>query len=56
MTAAPGSSGSPLFTIDGRFIGIHVGGDRDGIQANYQIVFSTDFYIQYKMLTLLNWK
>jgi hypothetical protein len=55
MTAAPGSSGSPLFTLDGRFIGLHVGGDRDELQANYQMVFDSDFYLNYQMVKLFNW-
>lgn len=54
MIAAPGSSGSPLMTLDGRFIGIHVGGDRDGLNANYQIVFDTEFYLSYQMYKLFN--
>lgn len=54
MIAAPGSSGSPLMTLDGRYIGIHVGGDRDGLNANYQIVFDTEFYLSYQMYKLFN--
>jgi V8-like Glu-specific endopeptidase len=52
MTAAPGSSGSPLFTLDGRFIGIHVGGEREDMQANYQIIFDTGFFLNYSLLKL----
>lgn len=56
MTAAPGSSGSPLFTLDGRFIGIHVGGEREGMQANYQVVFDTEFFLNYGLLKLFKGK
>jgi V8-like Glu-specific endopeptidase len=52
MTAAPGSSGSPVFTLDGRFIGIHVGGERDELQANYQVIFDPDFFLTYSLLKL----
>ena len=56
MMAAPGSSGSPLMTLDGKFIGIHVGGDRDELNANYQVVFDTEFYLSYQMYKLFNEK
>lgn len=56
MTAAPGSSGSPLFTLDGRFIGIHVSGEREEMQANYQIIFDTEFFLNYGLLKLFKTK
>lgn len=40
MVAGPGSSGSPIFNTRGHFIGIHVGGERDKISVNYQIIFN----------------
>ncbi len=57
MLAAPGSSGSPLFSIDGKFIGIHVGGDRDeGLNANYQLIFDTSFYLHYQLYKIFHHK
>lgn len=54
MTAAPGSSGSPLFTLDGQYIGIHVGGERDdGLNTNYQVLFDGEFFLIYQMTRLL---
>lgn len=57
MMAAPGSSGSPVLSLDGKFIGIHVGGDRDEmLNANYQIMFDTEFYLSYQMYKLFHAK
>lgn len=56
MTAAPGSSGSPLFSLDGKFIGIHVGGERQTLQANYQVLFDTEFFLTYNLLKFFNGK
>lgn len=57
MTASPGSSGSPVFESDGKWIGIHVGGDRDqGLNANYQILFDTEFMFKHKIYKFFNKK
>lgn len=40
MSASPGSSGAPIFDIQGNYIGIHVGGIREkGLNLNYQLLF-----------------
>lgn len=49
MIAAPGSSGAPLFTLDGDFIGIHVGGERGELRTNYQITFDADFILSFNL-------
>ena len=43
MAAGPGSSGGPIFDIDGNFIGVHVGGygnNAGGVELNFQLIFS----------------
>lgn len=53
MSAAPGSSGSPLFDLDGRFIGIHVGGERaQGLNINYQVLFDQEIYVYLNIFKL----
>ena len=53
MSAAGGSSGSPLFSLDGEFIGIHVGGEREkGLNVNYQLLFDSSFLLHYGLFKL----
>ena len=55
MSASPGSSGGPIFNLQGEFIGIHVGGERqDGLNVNYQLLFNKDLKWKLDFLKLWN--
>lgn len=53
MIAAPGSSGSPVFTLNEEVIGIHVGGDLNKkLRINHQLLFDTSFFLDFQMFKL----
>ena len=53
MVAAPGSSGSPVLTLNEEVIGIHVGGDLNKkLRINHQLLFDTKFFIDFQLMKI----